>query len=209
MERVRGGLLRGRGASLPWRSARHRARGVAAPLREGRAPPVEARAPPSTKRGLPPGGTRASRGGVRASDGGACSSMGGTRSSAGGTPSTSGRDAMQQERNASLRRLRRVRFRDERKLGVRRMRPSSGGPRLGHTRPWRPRLPRLVRQVLDFTEAPRMFRALSSPGACTRGARLRLSGAIAQLGERCVRNAEVRGSIPRCSTRFHRENCPF
>ena len=25
-------------------------------------------------------------------------------------------------------------------------------------------------------------------------------GAIAQLGERCVRNAEVRGSIPRCST---------
>src|ERR1019366_4802605 len=27
-------------------------------------------------------------------------------------------------------------------------------------------------------------------------------GAIAQLGERCVRNAEVRGSIPRCSTIF-------
>ncbi len=30
-------------------------------------------------------------------------------------------------------------------------------------------------------------------------------GAIAQLGERRVRNAEVRGSIPRCSTRFHDE----
>jgi hypothetical protein len=50
--------------------------------------------------------------------------------------------------------------------------------------------------MLDFGGPPSMFRA-PSPGA------------IAQLGERCVRNAEVRGSIPRCSTQFHPETWAF
>ncbi len=31
-----------------------------------------------------------------------------------------------------------------------------------------------------------------------------INGAVAQLGERCVRNAEVEGSIPFRSTIFHR-----
>src|SRR5262245_60318780 len=50
--------------------------------------------------------------------------------------------------------------------------------------------------------APRSFASLDRGGQRTLNAGHPLNGAVAQLGERIVRNDEVRGSIPLSSTNY-------
>ena len=62
------------------------------------------------------------------------------------------------------------------------------------------KIARTVPSAQRSARAPHGRRALTGGVAPHRLDRRRLRGAVAQLGERDVRNVEVRGSIPLCST---------